>query len=177
MKMKSCFYVLLMSALYSCGEEKVATQPLFTPPEGSVEHVTSTFSDGKNKTAVYFDKSSQKKIAELEFHPNGQPKIHKKFDQGVLNGESWCYYEDGKPWSLNTFLNGQYHGIYKTWYANGNLHQQGNYENGLTNGEWISYYENGAIDTRGEFRDGKKFGVWSSYNLEGKLKRQQDFSK
>ena len=170
-------YFLLLVMLFSCGEKPAESQSLFVPPAGSVEQVTSTFPDGKHKTAVYFDVKSNQKMAELEFHPNGQPKIHKKFEQGILNGESWCFYDDGKPWSLNTFSEGVYHGIYKTWYPNGQLHQQGNYERGLPSGEWLSYYENGAVDTRGEYREGRKSGIWSSYNLEGKLKREQDFSK
>lgn len=177
MNTMKCFFSMLIVVLFSCGEKQAEKQALFTPPEGSVEQVTSTFPDGNNKTVVYYDEKSNKKLAELEFHPNGQPKIHKKYEKGILNGESWCYYEDGKPWSLNTFENGEYHGTYKTWYSNGNLHQHGNYERGMPSGQWLSYYENGSIDTRGEYRDGKKFGVWSSYNLEGTLKRQQDFGK
>lgn len=177
MKIERYLYIIVLVALNSCGDNKPQPQPLFTPPAGAIEQVTATFPDGKNKAAVYFDEKSKQKLAELEFHPNGQPKIHKKFEQGILQGESWCYYEDGKPWSLNTFLNGEYHGTYKTWYPNGQLHQHGNYELGQPSGEWLSYYENGAIDTRGEYRNGQKFGIWSSYNLEGKLKREQDFSK
>jgi antitoxin component YwqK of YwqJK toxin-antitoxin module len=177
MILKRIFYLGVLLAHTSCDEKSIHPSPLFTPPVGSVEQVTSKFPDGRGRTAVYFDEKSHSKMAELEFHPNGQPKIHKKFVQGVLHGESWCYYDDGKPWSLNTFKEGQYHGVYKTWYPNGQLHQMGSYENGLPSGEWLSYYENGAIDTRGEYRNGEKFGVWSSYNLEGKLKREQDFSK
>ncbi len=172
-----CFYSMLIVVLFSCGEKQAEKQALFTPPEGSVEQVTSTFPDGSSKTAVYYDEKSNKKLAELEFHPNGKPKIHKKFDQGILNGESWCYYDDGKPWSLNTYVNGEYHGIYKNWYPNGQLRQQGYYEKDLETGEWLKFYENGAIDTRGEFREGKQYGIWLSYNMEGKLMRQQDYGK
>jgi antitoxin component YwqK of YwqJK toxin-antitoxin module len=142
----------------------------------STEQVVMTHPDGAHKYSVFTDDSTKKKVAEIEFHPNGQPKIHKHFENEVLNGESWCYYADGKPWSLNTFKDGVYHGSYKTWHDNGQLNIDGHYENGKESGEWFTYYANGMLNTRGIYSEGQKTGVWSSYNLEGTLRKEQDFS-
>jgi antitoxin component YwqK of YwqJK toxin-antitoxin module len=143
--------------------------------EGAIEDVQKTFPDGRHQVSYFFKEDTGEKVEEVEFHPNGQPKIHKHFEQNVLNGESWCYYEDGKTWSLNNFKDGGYHGVYKTWYPNGQLHQLGNYLNGKKTGEWITYYANGGIDTQGYYLDDRKAGVWTSFNQQGVKMREQNF--
>ena len=143
--------------------------------EGAVQQVTKSFPDGSVKSAVYLNEQSQQKIAEVEFHANGQAKIDKRFVNDTLQGESWCYYEDGKPWSLNTFKNGLNDGPYKTWHENGQIYIQGQYEKGLKSGEWFTYFANGGLNTRGFYKNDEKVGIWNSYNLEGTMKREQDF--
>jgi len=157
-------------------EEQKSDKVAFSLPNTN-EEVLLKHPDGTHHVSRYTDSSTGQKVAEVEFHPNGQPKIHKHFEQEVLQGESWCYYEDGKPWSLNTFKDGKYHGLYKTWHENGQLHISGQYIDGLEDGEWFTYYPNGQLNTRGIYKAGKKTGVWSSYNLEGTLKREQNFDK
>jgi antitoxin component YwqK of YwqJK toxin-antitoxin module len=143
--------------------------------EGTVQQVVKTFPDGTVRSAVYVDEKSQQKVAEVEFHPNGQPRIDKRFVNDTLQGESWCYYENGSPWSLNTFLDGKNEGPYKTWHENGQLYIVGQYAQGLKTGEWLTYFANGTINTRGFYKDDQKIGIWNSYNLEGTMKREQDF--
>lgn len=145
--------------------------------EGTVREVVKTFPDGAVKLAIYTDENSKKKVAEVEFHPSGSPKIDKRFRNDTLQGESWCYYENGNPWSLNTFKDGLNEGPYKTWHENGQLYIQGQFEKGLKTGEWFTYYSNGSLNTRGFYQNDEKVGVWNSYNLEGTMKREQDFGK
>jgi antitoxin component YwqK of YwqJK toxin-antitoxin module len=145
--------------------------------DGAKQQVVQSFPDGKVKTALYIDSATQKKVAEVEFHGNGQPKIHKRFVNDTLQGESWCYYENGSPWSLNTFENGLNQGPYKTWHENGQLYIQGQFENGQKTGEWFTYYSNGQLNTRGLYKNDEKVGVWNSYSLEGKMKREQNFGE
>ncbi len=174
------FFSFLAIVLTCCNENKTppATKAavVFSIPN-AIEQVVMSHPDGSHKFSVFTNTETKEKVAEIEFHPNGQPKIHKHFERDTLNGESWCYYEDGKPWSLNTFKNGVYDGIYKTWHDNGQLNIDGRYDNGKEEGEWFTYYSNGMLNTRGIYRNGEKTGVWSSYNLEGSLRREQDFSK
>jgi antitoxin component YwqK of YwqJK toxin-antitoxin module len=143
--------------------------------ENCKEVIEETFPDGRHKRSQYFDESSGDMVAEVEFHPNGQPKIHKRYEHNTLHGESWCYYEDGKTWSLNNYKEGLWHGVYKTWYSNGQLHQLGNYANGKKTGEWITYYPNGAVDTQGYYLDDEKAGVWTSFNQQGVKLREQNY--
>jgi antitoxin component YwqK of YwqJK toxin-antitoxin module len=160
--------------LASCDRSKVKVEEKGPSPffiAGTKQQVMSSFPDGKVKTALYIDSISSRKIAEVEFHPNGQAKIDKRFRNDTLQGESWCYYENGGPWSLNTFADGLNHGPYKTWHENGQLYIQGQ------TGEWFTYYANGSLNTRGMYQNDQKVGVWNSYNLEGTMKREQDFGK
>jgi antitoxin component YwqK of YwqJK toxin-antitoxin module len=171
-------YVFMLMLIFSCGDskQKVAPkQPERFQIEGAREQVVKTHADGTPKVSYFFDEKSNSKIAEVEFHPNGQPKIDLRFANDQRNGESWCYYEDGKPWSLNTFKDGVNDGPYKTWHENGQLYIQGQYASGKETGEWYTYYANGALNTRGFYDNGQKIGVWYSYNLEGTMKREQDF--
>jgi len=169
---------LLASLLASCDKPSTKVEAQAKEPfhiEGTTEQVINTFADGKIKAAIYVDSITSQKVAEVEFHPNGQPKIDKRFVNDTLQGESWCYYENGNPWSLNTFKDGLNHGPYKTWHDNGQLYIEGQYQNGLKSGEWFTYYANGGLNTRGSYNLDEKVGVWNSYNLEGTMKREQDF--
>ena len=177
--MRSVLLLLIVLSLFaSCDQPAVKTETSAQKPfsiEGTTAQVLQSFPDGKTKVAVYSDSISGQKVAEVEFHGNGQPKIDKRFVRDTLQGESWCYYENGSPWSLNTFKDGLNHGPYKTWHDNGQLYIDGHYENGMKTGEWFTYYANGGLNTRGSYRNDEKTGVWNSYNLEGTMKREQDF--
>ncbi len=167
--------------LASCSEKAPENKPhndkvKFELPNTS-EQVLKTNEDGSHQYSIFTDIHSNRKVAEVEFHPNGQPKIQKNFVNDTLNGESWCYYENGSPWSVNTFKSGLYDGLYKTWHDNGQLNITGFYKEGKEDGEWFTYYPNGVLNTRGLYRSGEKVGVWSSYNMQGTLRREQDFSK
>lgn len=171
------FAVIAMVAL-SCGDQEKPAEnvaPVRFQIAGAVEQVVKKHPDGTPKVSIFLDEKTQSKIAEVEFHPNGKPKIDQRFVNDLRNGESWCYYADGKPWSLNTFADGLNHGPYKTWHENGQLYIQGQYIQGKESGEWFTYYANGALNTRGFYDNGQKVGVWYSYNLEGTMKREQDF--
>ncbi len=167
-----------LAFMFSCKEKseqpKVAGPAKFTI-EGTKEQIVISHENGTPKLAFFINESNGSKVAEVEFHPNGQPKIDKRFVNDTLNGESWCYYADGKPWSLNSFKNGVNQGPYKTWHDNGQLYIDGHYTDGKEDGEWFTYYPTGQLNTRGIYKNGVKSGVWTSYNLEGTNKREQNF--
>jgi antitoxin component YwqK of YwqJK toxin-antitoxin module len=176
--MRLIFLLLLVTGFTSCEDSKkkqVEPSKSTFKLEGTVEQVVSKHTDGTPKVSLFLDEKTNAKVARVEFHPNGQPKIDERFSNDVRQGESWCYYDDGKPWSLNTFNEGLNDGPYKTWHENGQLYIQGQYAAGKETGEWFTYYANGALNTRGVYVDGKKVGIWYSYNLEGTMKREQDF--
>ena len=169
------FFSVCMASCQNQDVKNSANEPKKFSIEGAKQEVIKTYEDGKVRVAVYTDEKTQKKVAEVEFHPNGQAKIDKRFLNDTLQGEAWCYYENGSPWSLNTFERGVSQGAYKTWHENGQLYIQGQYENGVKSGEWFTYFANGQLNTRGFYKNDNKVGIWNSYNLEGTMKREQDF--
>jgi len=175
-------FILLVAVSFliaSCSDPKPVDPKKEAIPfaiPGATEEVKQKHEDGTHKLSVFYKEGTQEKVAEVQFHPNGQPYINKRFERDTLNGESWSYYADGKPWSLNTFKNGRYDGIYRTWHDNGQLNIDGHYKDGVEDGEWFTYYPTGTLNTRGIYRNGKKSGVWSSYNLQGTLIREEDFT-
>jgi antitoxin component YwqK of YwqJK toxin-antitoxin module len=172
--------VIFSLILGACDQNDDKTQTRDKVPfslPGAREQVILKNDDGSPRLSVFVDEKTNIKVAEIEYHPNGQPKIHKHFENGILNGESWCYYEDGTPWSLNTFRDGKYDGPWKTWDQNGKLTMDAFYADGMPDGDWLTYYPTGQLNTRGFYHQGEKVGIWSWYNLEGKLVREKDYSK
>lgn len=184
MKFHVKIYILVALASFavtSCKEDtktkaqKVSTIEFSIP--NAEEEVKEKYESGVHKSSIYYNKETKEKVAEVNFHENGQPYTNRKFEKGVMNGESWSYYKDGKPWSLNTFKNGVYHGKYKTWHDNGQLNIDGQYVDGKEDGDWLTFYPGGQINTRGLYSMGEKVGLWASYNPDGTLNKEQDFSK
>jgi len=175
------FSLLSIIALFSCKDAPKAPAQKAGAIDFSIpnteEEIKEKYESGLHKSSVYFDKNSKEKVAEVSFHENGQPYTNRRFEGGVMNGESWSYYKDGKPWSLNTFKNGVYHGKYKTWHDNGQINIEGQYIDGKEDGDWFTFYPNGQVNTRGIYHLGEKTGIWSSYSEDGTLSKEQDYSK
>jgi antitoxin component YwqK of YwqJK toxin-antitoxin module len=172
--------ILFFTACNHAAEKKTETAQLPANEfkiDGAIEHVDSTYQNGKHKVATYLDAKTNERVASVKFHENGQPYTDLRFKNGVKNGTSYSYYEDGKPWSLNNYRNDTLVGEYKTWHPNGQLYFDGFYKDGLQDGEFIKYYDNGKLDTRGFYKNGEKAGVWTTYNKEGKLMREVDYDK
>lgn len=173
----------LVTFLISCNSEQTRPAEVVTDNSPSYflpntsEEIVEKYDNGQHKSSVYVDNETKEKVAEVEFHENGQLYIKKKFKDGEMDGEAWSYYKDGQPWSLNTFKNGVYHGKYKTWYENGQVNIDGQYVDGKEDGDWLIFYPTGQINTRGEYDMGDKTGVWTSYNEDGSLVREFDYSK
>ena len=65
------------------------------------------------------------------FHfPNGQLAYERQYKNGLLDGLSISYYENGTKSSVGNFLNDQLHGKVMAWDENGNLEFERNYLEG-----------------------------------------------
>lgn len=67
------------------------------------------------------------------------------YDNGKLNGESYSYHPDGKPFSLHTYVNGKKSGPYKTWHSNGQVYMEGQWKDDVPVGIWNFYNEAGEL--------------------------------
>jgi len=92
-------------------------------------------------------------IKKVDFE-NGLLKTYFIFDKnGVSNGDSIEYYEEGNIKSIIPFKNDIVDGLTISYYENGNIKEEVHYKNDKMNGEAKSYDENGKLNGRTIFKD------------------------
>ncbi|MEY3399286.1 MAG: hypothetical protein RL220_1880 [Bacteroidota bacterium] len=133
------FYIALISVLaFAACSDPTETPVVF-------REVKSTHPNGKpNQVQVYSTYDSTKVGAE-EYYDNGTLKVKMPYLNDLREGETYTYYKDGKPWSLNTFKRDTLDGPYKTWHENGQLYWDGIYSRGLEKGVWTIYDDQGKV--------------------------------
>ena len=109
--------------------------------------------------------------------PNGLLKQYFIYNKnGLLDGESREYYEEGDIKSISHFKNDIPDGVFISYYQNGNIENKYAYVNGQANGECFSYYENGKLEERYFLKNGEIDGEAFAYYPSGKLE-VKDFFK
>ena len=109
--------------------------------------------------------------------PNGLLKQYFIYNKnGLLDGESREYYEEGDIKSISHFKNHIPDGVFISYYPNGNMEEKYAYVNGQANGECFSYYENGKLEERYFLKNGEIDGEAFAYYPSGKLE-VKDFFK
>ena len=92
-------------------------------------------------------------LGKVEFE-NGLLRIYFIFNKnGLLDGNSIEYYEEGNIESLVPYKNNVVEGLVITYYENGNIKEEVNYKNDNMNGEAKSYDEKGKLNGRTIFKD------------------------
>ena len=94
---------------------------------------------------------------------------------GLLDGESREYYEEGDIKSVSLFKNNVADGIFISYYQNGNMKEKHAYKNGNEEGEGIFYYENGKLEEKYFMKNGKLDGEAINYFEDGKIKNKAIF--
>ena len=119
--------------------------------------------------------SNSHKIVTDEF-PNGLLKQYFTFNKdGLLDGESRQYYEEGEIKSVSSFKNNIANGTFISYYQNGNIKEKHTYKNGNEEGEGIFYYENGKIEEKYFMKNGKLNGEATVYFEDGKIRNKSIF--
>ena len=119
--------------------------------------------------------SNSHEIVTDEF-PNGLLKQYFTFNKdGLLDGESRQYYEEGDIKSISPFKNNVADGTFISYYQNGNMKEKHAYKNGNEEGEGIFYYENGKLEEKYFMKNGKLDGEAINYFEDGKIKNKAIF--
>ena len=85
-------------------------------------------------------------IKKVDFE-NGLLRTYFIFDKnGLPNGDSIEYYEEGNIKSVIPFKHNIVEGLTISYYENGNIKEEVNYKNNKMNGEAKSYDENGKLN-------------------------------
>ena len=105
--------------------------------------------------------------------PNQLLKQYFVFNKnGLLDGESREYYEEGDIQSVSSFKNNVADGIFISYYQNGNIKDKQNYKNGNEEGEGLFYYENGQLEEKYFMKNGKLDGEAINYFNDGKIRNK-----
>ena len=104
------------------------------------------------------------------FYPNGTLRAKGKFsDKGVKEGQWVYYYENGKPKEISGYKNGLVDGLSEGWFDNGNKWFSYTYANGKLNGLETYYYYNGKTKSSSELKDDRKNGTTKYFDIKGML--------
>jgi antitoxin component YwqK of YwqJK toxin-antitoxin module len=88
---------------------------------------------------------------------------------GIENGISTSYYEDGKESRRENYLNGQLDGSSHKYYENGRKSFEGSYLNGKPDGQHVAWYEDGKLHYVKNYENGKLIGWQTEFNEDGTL--------
>ena len=91
---------------------------------------------------------------------------------GLLDGESREYYEEGDIKAVSLFKNNVADGIFISYYQNGNIKEKHTYKNGNEEGEGLFYYENGQLEEKYFMKNGKLDGEAINYFEDGKIRHK-----
>ena len=107
-------------------------------------------------TDIYYKLEDSHTLRKVDYE-NGLLRIYFIYNKdGIPDGESVEYYEEGSIESIVHFRNNIVEGLTITYYENGNIDEEVNYKNNKMNGEAKSYDENGKLNGRTIFKDNIK---------------------
>ena len=145
-------------------------------------------------TDIYYKLEDSHTLRKVDYE-NGLLRIYFIYNKdGIPDGESVEYYEEGNIKSIIPFRNNMVEGLTITYYENGLLriyfiynkdgipdgesveyYEEGNiksiipFRNNMVEGLTITYYENGNIDEEVNYKNDKMNGEAKSYDENGKL--------
>lgn len=99
-----------------------------------------------------------------------------QYEDGILNGDAYVYYEDSTVTERSSYINGELHGTYERFTEDGKKMERLTYWRGQRHGIAEFYNTNGGIFIKGIYRNGLKDSLWTYYNGYGDITRQEDYS-
>ena len=136
--MKRITYVILLIGALACTESNNTEEKDQTEPSGGVKHKKelkryhADQTDQKKDGILVRESSSNEPLSGIVyFHfANGQLAYEREYKNGLLDGLSISYHENGTKSSVGNFLKDQLHGKVAAWDQNGNLEFERNYHKG-----------------------------------------------
>jgi len=95
------------------------------------------------------------------------------FKDGIWDGPSVTYYENGNIRLNENYVKGERDGYYEESYYTGQVKEQGSYIYGKKDGPFFRYHENGLLSSKAFFVNGEKDGLYEEYRLDGSRVAQE----
>lgn len=103
---------------------------------------------------------------------DGTRVLLERYSQGKLHGKQYSYYENGRPKAELDYDKGKVIGVI-CFDPSGQVLHKSIFENGT--GLWKLYWENGNVLETGKYTNYKKDGIWKRYNEDGSLESTLEY--
>lgn len=98
-----------------------------------------------------------------------------EFVNGMLDGKSCSFYEDGNLKWRGTYKDGKMTGKWEFWDDNGNKYCEVYFNNDVYNGSFRSWHANGNLKEAGHYSNNYKTGKWIAYDETGNVLNELDY--
>jgi len=92
------------------------------------------------------------------------------YADGIKNGRSLTFFEDGVPATESNWTNGFLNGVSRSFYSSGKKKTETMFQNGKRQGLSLVYYESGQLQITGQYSADQCDGAWKFMDENGKLK-------
>lgn len=106
-------------------------------------------------------------------------KVWKEEDHrdGLKNGRSQEYFENGSPKEIAMFEKNEYNGQFNQWFENGKKKSDGSFSAGQRVGRWSFYHDNGQLAVAAEFKANKPHGNWAHHARDGRVMKSGKYEE
>lgn len=113
----------------------------------------------------------------IEWYPNNQRRVEKRYVDGVKQGPARQWYRDGSLQAIRYFHKSRPDGFYARWHVNGRIAEKGEYDLAKEVGPWTAWYPNGKKESEGMYILGRKQGPWTYWHPNGQKQREGAYDK
>lgn len=133
--------------------------------------------DGTPKLEGNYDSTGKKQGVWTRWYANGQKNYEIAYSEGLQDGKSTFWREDGSKQSEHYSIKGKCHGIEKNWCPNGTLSNEKKWIDGKMQGLATYWYCNGQKQSEGQMSENYKAGIWKEWNKDGVQIQEFDYSQ
>lgn len=133
--------------------------------------------DGTPKLEGNYDSTGKKQGVWTRWYANGQKNYEIAYSEGLQDGKSTFWREDGSKQSEDYSIKGKCHGIEKNWCSNGTLSSETQWVDGEMEGLATYWYCNGQKQSEGQMSENYKVGIWKEWNKDGVQIQEFDYSQ
>lgn len=130
----------------------------------------------KASDGLYYDQKG--KIftgTSIEYYTDSLIRASIEIKDGMLDGQTRIYFENGQLEEIRSFKKGMMHGKWEKWNLQNIKVAEANYMDDKKDGKWFVWDDNGTLRYNMTYREGEKTGNWLMYDEQGKLINRKDF--
>jgi len=107
---------------------------------------------------------------------NGKPKIVMNLVDGMKEGETNVYFQNGELNEIRSYRKNAMDGTWVTYNEYKVKVAEARYLNGKKDGKWYIWDDNGTLIYELEYTGGEKTGIWKNYDKNGKVISERNYA-